>query len=259
MPSFLKVELSRHCTIGCKGCKFPKEYKFYPADRYKKLIDKFHEYIFMCQLYEIGEPLWHQDLIECINYAHNKNIATVISTTLSLKKPESYWERLVFSGLDRLIIAIDGITDDVYNSYRTNGNLGLVMSNLEKVLNIKGDLHVEWQMIDFQWNKHEQNVARKIAYDIGCDSFQIIKDTREVREYRKQETCRNRNCIWPFFLCLVNVYDNIIPCFKPGCNPGILGNLQATSFEDIWNGEEIQKIRSKELIRWRSGCRSCIE
>lgn len=218
----------------------------------------------MSQLYEIGEPLHHPELLKCIGYAHKNRIGTVISTTLSLKKQDTYWRDLVSSGLDRLIVAIDGTTEAVYNRYRTHGDLNLVMDNLKKIMQFREEerskLFVEWQMIDFPWNQCEQHSAKNMAAELGCDNFQIIQDTSELRKSAKKSgNIRNRNCIWPYVLLLVNVYGDVLPCFKPAYSPGTLGNLQDLDFTEIWNGEEIQRIRSKKLIRLRDGCRTCIE
>ena len=110
----------------------------------------------MVQLYEIGEPLHHAQVIDCIRYSHANNYATVISSTLSIQKPDEFWKDLVASGLDRLIVAIDGITQSVYQKYRRKGDLELVMCNLKKIVSHKkligSKLIVEWQMIDFPWN-----------------------------------------------------------------------------------------------------------
>ena len=168
------------------------------------------------------------------------------------------------SGLDRLIVAIDGTTAETYNLYRTNGNFQLVMENFTKILEYRklqdSHLHIEWQMIDFPWNRCEQETARELARALGCDDFQIIADTSEQR--RPLETCppshRNR-CLWAYVLLLVNVYEDVIPCFKPGCQPGVLGNLNELSFHEIWNGEEIRRIRSNKLINSRTGCMTCME
>ena len=264
MPLLLKVELSRYCTVNCLYCFSKKEYRFYPFDKFKLLVDTFGKYIFMTQLYEIGEPLHHPELLKCIHYAHSNGLGTVISTTLSLKKSDSYWNDLVASGLDKLIVAIDGTTGTIYNKYRTQGNLILVMDNLKKIIQIKSqtqsNLFIEWQMIDFPWNRCEQNVAKELANTLGCDDFRIIQDTfGRQKIYQKSKKIRNKNCIWSYLLLLVNVYGDVIPCFKPGFSPGKLGNLNDTTFTEIWNGEEIQQIRSKILIKSRDGCCTCNE
>jgi MoaA/NifB/PqqE/SkfB family radical SAM enzyme len=241
-----------------------KEYRFYPLEQFKSLVDDFDQYIFITQLYEIGEPLHHPDILACINYAHSKGLGTVISTSLSLKKSDSFWNDLVTSGLDNFIVAIDGTTKTTYNKYRTHGNLILVMDNLRKILQFKkqkcSSLFIEWQMIDFPWNRCEQDSARKLAITLGCNDFLIIEDAHPLREEAiEKQNVRNNNCIWPYVLLLVNVYNDVIPCFKPAYCSGILGNLSKATFSEIWNGEEIRQIRSRILIKSRHGCRICSE
>lgn len=264
MPLFLKVELSRYCTVECLYCFPAKNCRFYPLEQFKSLVDDFDQYIFITQLYEIGEPLHHPDILECINYAHSKGLGTVISTSLSLKKPDSFWNDLVTSGLDKLIVAIDGTTESTYKKYRTHGNLILVMDNLRKILQFKkqqcSSLFIEWQMIDFPWNRGEQKSARKVALALGCNDFQIIQDAHELRGAAiEKQKVRNNNCIWPYVLLLINVYNDVIPCFKPAYHSGILGNLSTATFSEIWNGEEIRRIRSRILIKSCHGCRICSE
>lgn len=263
-PLLLKVELSRHCTVNCRYCFALKEYRFYPFDKFKAIVSSLSPYIFMTQLYEIGEPLHHPDILKCISYTHNLGIGTVISTSLSIDKPDSFWMGLVDSGLDRLIVAIDGITVPIYNNYRTNGNLSLVMSNLKKILKLRKNgrnkLFVEWQMIDFTWNRCEHNLARKMAITLGCDCFRIIPDTHEHRDVSKRRTkLRNKNCIWSFILLLVNVKGDIISCFKPDYNPVVLGNLSMSRLVEIWNGNKIRQIRSKKTITSCNCCKFCDE
>jgi MoaA/NifB/PqqE/SkfB family radical SAM enzyme len=188
----------------------------------------------------------------------------VVSTTLSLEKPNSYWKELTTSGLDRLIVAIDGTTDAVYNAYRTYGRLHLVMENLKKIIRFRKEtgstLSIEWQMIDFPWNRCEQESARALAAKLGCDNFQILEDAFSLRSRAINSVkIRSRNCLWPYVLLLVNVYDDILPCFKPSYSPGTLGNLQKSNFAQIWNCEEVRKIRSNELIKLRDGCQYCVE
>ncbi len=65
-PCFLKVEVSRKCRINCNYCFSVKEDVFYPLEDYKKLIDEFKDFIFEVALYEVGEPLYHDQLLEFI-------------------------------------------------------------------------------------------------------------------------------------------------------------------------------------------------
>ena len=115
-------------------------------------------------------------------------------------------------------------------------------------------------MIDFQWNKCEQEQAKKLAKKIGCDDFQIIRDIHEPRKKSvNSNNERTSNCLWPYILLLINAYGDVIPCFKPDFNPGTLGNIDISGFNTVWNGNEIKKIRSRVLIKSREGCCLCNE
>jgi hypothetical protein len=263
-PAFLRIEISRKCNVKCLYCSEIKENIFYPLDRFRCLINELKSYIYIVSLYEVGEPLENENVIDYIRYAGANNIGTIISTNLSIQKTDEFWESLVLSGLDRIIIAIDGITAPVYNRYRTNGDLQLVLSNLDKILYYK-KLHIvpmkiEWQMIDFPWNRHEQAPARAMALRLNCDEFRVIQEVTAVRNrYKAAGIKRNRNCILPYFTFNVTAYNTVRSCTKNYDDPMQVGDLNAHTVSEIWNGPEICRIRSPQLISHRPGCRTCLE
>jgi len=263
-PSFLKVEISRKCTVNCLYCSSPKEETFYPLDLYRDLIDKLKEFIFLISLYDIGEPLENPDIIAYIEYANQNNIGTVISTSLSIEKEDRFWTALVTSGIDKIIVAIDGLSENVYKKYRRNGNLDLALSNLRKLLACAEEYNskviIEWQMLDLPWNKHEHSAAKKTAYQMGCKKFRLIKEASSLRRFNRDlNHLRKTNCIFPYIICIVTANNKIRSCYKNYCDNMIVGDLNSSSFEKIWNGQEIQIIRSNILIQKRDGCKICME
>lgn len=266
MPSFLKIEISRKCSIKCKYCEMiaAKEETFYPFDRYKQIIDRFADYIFEVSLYDIGDPLENNELVEFIKYAHRKKIGTTISTSLSINKPDIFWEQLVLSGIDRIIVAIDGVSEDVYKKYRTNGDLALVLSNLDRLLYYKAkqkkNVFIEWQMLDLPWNKSEQNAAKEMSVKIRCNGFTLVNEAVLPRlENNKVNIIRKKNCILPYIILIINSLNKVRACYKIYHEDMILGDLNQTSFDSIWNGPEIARIRDKKKICTRQGCRTCRE
>lgn len=262
MPAFLKIEISRECKVGCKFCLTEKPTWFYSLENYKQLIDKFQHYSYLVSLYDIGEPLEHSEMNECITYAHNKKLGTVISTSLAVERTDDFWKKLVKSGLDLLIVAIDGVTKEVYNKYRTNADFDLVMSNLKKIIHFKklygSNICIEWQMIDFVWNKEEHEPGRKLALELGCDRFRLIKEVVKARRnYFKDTFIRKKNCILPYILLLVTANNLVRPCYKIYNEKVEIGDLNMNSFEEIWNGDEVKRIRNKNLIGCRTGCKTC--
>lgn len=264
LPAFLKVEISRYCTVNCLYCSSKKEDIYFSYDAFTRIVDDLSESVFMVQLHEIGEPLQHLRVIDFIKYAHSCGMGTVISTTLSVKKPIEFWQDFVCSGLDYLVVAIDGVTSDVYKKYRRDGDFQLVMENLMTIIELKKryktNICIEWQMINFSWNTHQQKSAQKMAYSMGCNSFRVIPEAILRREKNSDlKKVRDNNCVWSFLLLLINAYYEVIPCFKPSCKPGTIGNLHENNIKDIWNGEDIGVIRNRKKIASRPGCMYCRE
>lgn len=263
MPVCLKAEISRQCHVHCLYCFAAKSDDFISLDEFKKLIQMVQQSAVMVQLHEIGEPLLHPDVIECIRFAHACGLGTVISTSLSIARPDSFWLGLAESGLDHLIVAIDGATQEVYQKYRTRGDFELVLANLQRIIKsrarIGSRMTIEWQMIDFPWNRHEQSTAREMSHQFGCDVFRLIPDASVREDNVNRGVVRQRNCIWSFLLLLVNAYGDVMPCFKPGCGPTALGNLREQSFAEIWNGQQMRRIRNRHSIADCQGCRHCGE
>jgi MoaA/NifB/PqqE/SkfB family radical SAM enzyme len=263
LPSFLKVEITRQCKVACKYCfveKFEWQYSF---ENYKALVDRLRDHVYLVSLYDIGEPLESPDLINCIRYAKKNGIGSVISTSLSVEKKDEFWPELVHSGLDKIIVAIDGITPAVYNKYRTGGRLDLVFDNLNRILDCRGkhrsSLFIEWQMVAFPWNAREQKEAEAMAYQLGCDNFRIIKDVSKRLTYKKQNFVRKKNCLLPYIIFIVTANNKVRPCYKIYDAPVEIGDLNQNSFEEIWNGSEVFRIRDKRQIGCRVGCQTCQE
>ncbi len=175
-----------------------------------------------------------------------------------------FWQDLVKSGLDYLVVAIDGVTQNVYQKYRTNGNLELALSNLKKIIKYrkeyKSNLVVEWQMIDFPWNRQQQKMARQMAKRIKCDRFRIIKEMVLERLANKNSNqSRKRGCLLPYIIFIINAYQQVRPCFKIYHEDMVVGKWQPESFDSIWNGEELKNIRDRHKIATRIGCRTCRE
>ncbi len=264
MPSFLKLEITRECNVGCKLCLVEKPSWYYSLDKYKELVDKLKKYIYLVSLYDIGEPLESKEVISFIQYAKQNKLGTIISTSLSVQKTDAFWEAFVLSGLDKLIVAIDGVTAKVYNTYRTNGDLKLIMENLEKILYFKKKhkvkIFIEWQMIDFKWNQHEQKAARELAYDMGCSNFRLIREAVKPRlRYKKENIIRKRNCLLPYIIFIVTADNKVRPCYKVYNEKVEIGDLSKNSFEEIWNGDEVFSVRDKHKICFRTGCMTCQE
>ena len=263
-PAFLRVEICRYCEVNCLYCYPAKSRLLYPLEEYQQLIDQFKQTIFSVSLYDIGEPLHNPQVLDYIRYAHQNRVGTVLSSSLSVAREDAFWQDLSTSGLDYLIVAIDGVTPEVYNQYRRNGQLDLVLSNLKKLLAYRDQsaarMMIEWQMIDFPWNRLEQKQAAEMAFQMGCDRFRIIAEATQPRKaYDKENAIRSRNCLLPYILFFVTANNDVRLCYKIYHHDMSIGSLSNHTFTELWNGSEIARVRDRKQIGQRPGCQKCQE
>ena len=85
---------------------------------FKNFIDQFGDYLLLIILWDWGEPFLNPDIFKIISYAKTKNILIHSSTNGNVRFSEEKAEELVNSGLDSLIVAVDGATQETYGKYR---------------------------------------------------------------------------------------------------------------------------------------------
>src|SRR5690606_27471880 len=83
-------------------------------------------------------------------------------------------KRTVESGFDRLIISIDGTTQETYSAYRKGGNWEKVIGGTKRVLYWKKALesktpHVVFQFLVVRPNEHEIESVQNLAKELGVE------------------------------------------------------------------------------------------
>ena len=129
---------------------------------FKKIIDQIGPYLYSLHLYNWGEPLLNEELVDMIRYAKKFKIMVQVSTNLSILD-ENLARGLIESGLDHLIVSVDGITNESYSMYRVGGDLQKV-SNIKTITAIKMKLNSERPAITGQFlvNRHNESEVRML-------------------------------------------------------------------------------------------------
>ena len=154
-------------------------------DFFRQTIDEIHKELLYLIFYFQGEPFLNPDFLEMVKYAHDKGIYTATSTNAHYLNDEKA-KRTVESGLDRLIISIDGTTQDVYKQYRVGGNLEKVLQGARNIVKWKKELKSKTPFVFFQFlvvkpNEHQIEDIKKLAKEIGVD--QVRFKTAQVYDY----------------------------------------------------------------------------
>src|SRR5579863_9757802 len=122
LPISISFEPTTSCNLRCPECpsglrQFTRDTGMLKDDFFKEVIDEFAPHLAYLTFYFQGEPYLNPTFLEMVKYASSKRIYTATSTNAHYLTPDVA-KKTVESGLDRLIISIDGTTQETYSSYR---------------------------------------------------------------------------------------------------------------------------------------------
>ncbi|GBD03183.1 Coenzyme PQQ synthesis protein E [bacterium HR19] len=291
-PTRIYVDPTNICNLKCPLCptgrkEFGRKPGYMKFDDFKKLIDEIGKYLFQVDFYFWGEPLLNKEIFKMVNYAHQNKIRTRISTNFNFDiEPE----KIVESGLDELIVSLDGASDKTYSKYRVGGSFEKVISNIRKLQECKGKMgranpRITWQFLVFAHNEHEIDKAKKMAKELGVRlrilpiraglGYDIILDHKENRfkswsskkisRYKEngERKFKIKSCLFLWFQSFVNWDGSISPCCAAFYQKDDFGNAFQNGFMSVWNGEKYRFARYivKNKIKDYKGfiCTNCVE
>jgi MoaA/NifB/PqqE/SkfB family radical SAM enzyme len=186
-PFGLVVDPSNMCQLACPGCvhsarnealqifDWPKG--TLTEQRYADLLRLYGPHAIAVYFCDYGEPLLNMNTPQLIRDAKRYLLSAALSTSLSVKRfdPEAY----VRSGLDFMVLSVDGATQSVYQQFRRNGDLALVLSNISKLVEARRRLRsstpvLSWNFLAFEHNAHEIPAARLTARKLGVNQFRVV-------------------------------------------------------------------------------------
>jgi radical SAM protein with 4Fe4S-binding SPASM domain len=184
-PLHLYIDPSFSCNLQCPYCHGNKirQAGYRLPDLNESVLDcilkEFGETLVQVYFANWGEPLLNKNFANLVRKMKLFHIWVHTSSNMSLKISDSQLDDIIQSGLDFLIISVDGITQEVYEKYRKNGNLDLVLMNIKRLVKRKQELNsstpvLEWQILEFPWNRHQVDASYQLAMEIGVDKFKCI-------------------------------------------------------------------------------------
>lgn len=275
-PYWMVLDPSSICNLSCPFCptgqkRNSRSKAVMSFDNFKKIIDEIGLYLIHIDFCNWGEPLLNRDIFKMIEYAKQFKIDTKIDTNLN-QLGEQEAEDLILSGLDRLIVSIDGATAQTYSKYRVGGDFDKVIVNLKLLLEKRSQLrrsspHISWQFLVFRHNEHEIDTVKRLGEDLGVDHVGISKafighkdwiplnpafsnyDQEKAAGPENEFTSdffnqpQERFCSWPWEAIVINANGSVSPCCSVEDEKDDFGNIFKTPFKEIWNNDKYTKAR----------------
>ncbi|OGL43404.1 MAG: hypothetical protein A2042_07440 [Candidatus Schekmanbacteria bacterium GWA2_38_11] len=261
LPYVLNLEPNNTCNLKCPLCWVPNPIKpkgYMSFENFKKVIDEIGDYLYLLNLYNLGEPLLHKDIYRMIEYANKKKIFTSISSNFLIFNEEDA-DKMIASGLDYLRISLDGTSQETYQQYRVGGNYNKVIENIELLVSKKKKIKskipfIDWQFLIFKHNEHEISNVKPLAEKLGVDGVLISSahaygHEKEWLSEERGEYYANPENIDSFcFLwnqVLINYDGEVAPCCSHIAQIAPeFGNIFRQSFKEIWNNEKFKSARA---------------
>ncbi len=292
LPLSISFEPTTSCNLRCPECpsglrQFTRPTGMLKKDFFRETIDDIYKDILYLIFYFQGEPFLNKDFLEMVKYASVKGIYTATSTNAHYLTDEVA-RKTVESGLDRLIISIDGTTQEVYKQYRIGGNIDKVIEGAKNIVKWKRQLKSKTPFVFFQFlvvkpNEHQVEEIKKLAKEVGVDEVrfktaqvydyendpnQLIPVNENFSRYKKNKegktVSKNKlaNHCWKLWQANVITWDGlVVPCCFDKDASHQLGNIKMQSFKEIWQNDNYKQFR-KELMTSRKNidiCANCSE
>lgn len=274
-PFEIILDLTNRCNLRCPlcvtgQCANDRPFGQMDFEGFRRVVDELAPYLFKVRLHSWGEPLTHPRFYEMLGYLRDKNVGTEVSSNFMLFRPQDA-VRLIDSGLELLVVSIDGTTQEVYEKYRVGGNLEKVKANVRALVEAKRKRRARFPVLETQFllmrhNLHQAGEMEALSRELGADRCRVFPvavnvDNPEQREkWLPAEEAQSRYdfstledryysldkaCRWLWQSAVINWDGTVSPCCVYEGSKSELGqNVFAEGFRSIWNGDPYVAARA---------------
>ena len=272
-PMSIAFEPTTACNLRCPECpsglrSFTRDTGNLKSNFFKQSFDQIASTLSYCIFYFQGEPYINPDFLQMVSHASKAGVYTITSTNGHFLNKENA-TKTVESGLDRVIISIDGTTQEVYEQYRKEGKLESVLEGARNLVKARKEANSPHPYIVFQYlvvkpNEHQLDEVQRLADEIGVDEVKfktaqvydykngnpLIPTIEKYSRYKKQSdgtyAVKNtlKNQCWKMWHSCVVTWDGIVvPCCFDKDATHRLGDLKTDDFKSIWVDNNYQQFR----------------
>jgi radical SAM protein with 4Fe4S-binding SPASM domain len=291
LPFNISIEPTTNCNLGCPECpsglkSFTRPTGNMTGEFYERLLNEIGGELIYLYFYFQGEPYMHNGFLDMVKQASDRGIYTVTSTNAHFLTERKAIET-VESGLDRILISIDGATQATYQQYRVGGKLDKVIEGAKNLVAARRKLksktpHIAFQFLVVRPNEHEIEAIKTLAREVGVDEVkfktaqvydfengnQLIPTLPQYSRYKQTDDGHYRiknallNHCWKLWHSCVITWDGrVVPCCFDKDARHQLGDLRFSDFNKIWTGQKYQAFRTS-VIQSRATidiCTNCSE
>jgi pyruvate-formate lyase-activating enzyme len=164
-PTRFAVEVTAECNLACSMCHHPDMRRpkgRMPFELWKKCADQISAVSpeTQCWFSFCGEPLLEPELLfQMLAYGKSVGLQSLNVNTNGMPLTPELVKPLLESGVDLVVIGIDGFSKETFEKIRVNADRDVVYANVEHLLSVResrgGGPEIQVQFIEMDENEHE--------------------------------------------------------------------------------------------------------
>ena len=223
-------------------------------------------------LYKDGEPTLHKQFVEMVQILKAGNVSKELWTkTNGLALDPDYNKRLVASGLDMIGVSINAVSSEGYMKVtRTKLDYDKLVAGVNDLCEQARDSNVR-VLVKIADSGFSAEELEKFHTDFRSAQYLSVEqlhgwaasDTKDWTLGTNPTTFEGAAlvdkvaCPLPFFMLTVNWNGTVGLCNDDWLHATLCGDLRAQSLKDIWQGEELRKLRLMHLEARRHENKAC--
>lgn len=272
-PLTLYVEPTNACNFKCRCCPVglddyadraggKRTLKPDDAERVAEQVASVGG-VRVLQWYMLGEPLANSNLPRFIRRFQGLADRQIVTTNGSLLD-ERRSLQLIDSGLDYLRVSVYGADQDDHAAETRSGwRLADVVQNVRRFRDLRGDRtkpRVYVKMIDAG---EDRNARFRDTWTGVADEVEVEQrmDWNGSASFGGRDAPTTKQCCpFPFYTLVVHADLKVSPCCVDWDRRVVVGDLQAQTLSEIWNGSALHELRLSHLMhdkRHLDGCSTC--
>lgn len=279
LPTFVSIEPANYCQLRCPACPVGQratnnthhKAQNMSWDTYLRILTQVQATAHTIQFYFQGEPLLNPLLPKMIARAREAGLFTVVSTNAQALTRNMAHE-LVKSGLHRIIVSIDGFSEESYAAYRVGGDLHRALEGLQFLREAKAEysssICIELQVLRLRSNEHEWKWIMRHYKSLGATRLvfktaqlydyqhghSLMPTDERYSRYKKGEDGtyhltrpRRRSCYRLWSGCVVTTTGEVLPCCYDKAGNHAFGSLMEQNLEQVWHNKNADDFRRQVL------------
>ena len=280
-PFVFSIETTSYCNLACVMCPYPdmtRPHEMMEPELFFKVVDEVKDYNGMLWLHNLGEPLAHPRFDDLVRYVKDAGLSCGMSTNATLLNDKRA-DRIFASGLDKIILCMDGITTETYEKMRVGAKFEKVTANIERFLERKQSgghrtpqaivqliymKETEQQVPEFRrrWEglADKVHIKRFSTWAEQVDGIADLADAEHRYEPDHTTSQERHPCAYLWRNVVVAANGDVIPCCVDYDARMVMGNVNDSTLEEIWHGETFRNVRQDHLEgRFLDTCATCKE